>query len=146
MFLCQKPMLLCSSVKYPKRATLADCSPVLLSHKDSNLKLQNQNLTCCQLHHGTNFKCFLSKDGAKLQSYFDMSKIEGLFFDGGDGEGGRNLKAGSVVRYFSTLRDASSFIIYMHTIYTQKGQPLRTALMFYRRGFNYLITFLPLMM
>ena len=75
-------MLLCSSVKYQKRATLADCSPVLLSHKDSNLKLQNQNLTCCQLHHGTNFKCFLSKYGAKLQSYFDMSKMEGQFFDG----------------------------------------------------------------
>ena len=73
MFFCQMPK---------KRATLADCSPVLLSHKDSNLKLQNQNLTCCQLHHGTNFKCFLSKDGAKLQSYFDMSQREGQFFDG----------------------------------------------------------------
>ncbi len=74
--------------KTKKRATLADCSSVLLSHKDSNLKLQNQNLTCCQLHHGTNFKRFLSKDGAKLRSYFDMSKMEGQFFDGMHGEGG----------------------------------------------------------
>ena len=65
-----------------KKSNLADCSSVLLSHKDSNLKLQNQNLTCCQLHHGTNFKCFLSKDCAKLRSYFDMSKREGQFFDG----------------------------------------------------------------
>ena len=74
MFFCQ----------IPKRATLADCSPVLLSHKDSNLKLQNQNLTCCQLHHGTNFKRFLSKDGANLQSYFDMSKGDSWdFYSGG---------------------------------------------------------------
>lgn len=85
MFFCQKQ----------KRATLADCSPVLLSHKDSNLKLQNQNLTCCQLHHGTNFKCFLSKDGAKLQSYFDMSKIEGQFFDGVMGKVGEIWRAGN---------------------------------------------------
>ena len=79
-------MLLCSYVKnyIKKRATLADCSPVLLSHKDSNLKLQNQNLTCCQLHHGTNFKCLLSKDGANLQSYFDMSKGDSWdFYSGG---------------------------------------------------------------
>ena len=137
-------MLVCSYVKNKKRATLADCSPVLLSHKDSNLKLQNQNLTCCQLHHGTNFKCFLSKDGAKLQSYFDMSKIEGQFFDGGDGEGGRNLKAGSVVRYFSTLRDASSFIIYMHTIYIQKRAALADCPYVYKECVNYLTTFLPL--
>ena len=88
-------MLLCPSVKYKKRATLADCSPVLLSHKDSNLKLQNQNLTCCQLHHGTNFKCLLSKDGAKLQSYFDMSKIEGLFFDGEMAKVGEIWRAGN---------------------------------------------------
>ncbi len=83
MLLCPYVKNLCSYIllsNTKKRATLADCSPVLLSHKDSNLKLQNQNLTCCQLHHGTNFKCFLSKDGAKLQSYFDMSKIEGQFF------------------------------------------------------------------
>ena len=112
-------MYLCSSVKKTtqKKSNLADCSSVLLSHKDSNLKLQNQNLTCCQLHHGTNFKCFLSKDGAKLQSYFDMSKIKGQFFDGVMGKVGEIWRAESAVRYFSTLRDAYSFIIYMHTIY-----------------------------
>ena len=112
MSLCQKPMLLCSSVTYKKRATLADCSPVLLSHKDSNLKLQNQNLTCCQLHHGTNFKCFLSKDGAKLQSYFDISKREGQFFDGVMGKVGEKSEGWEMTgRRFSTLRDAYSFII-----------------------------------
>ena len=89
-------MHLCSSVKYQKRATLADCSPVLLSHKDSNLKLQNQNLTCCQLHHGTNFKCLLSKDGANLQSYFDMSKGDrAVFFDGEMAKVGEIWRAGN---------------------------------------------------
>ena len=91
MYLCQIPITLC---QIQKRATLADCSSVLLSHKDSNLKLQNQNLTCCQLHHGTNFKCFLSKDGAKLRSYFDMSKMEGKFFDGGGMGRWRNIEGG----------------------------------------------------
>ena len=80
LFLALKSYALISLCQIQKRATLADCSPVLLSHKDSNLKLQNQNLTCCQLHHGTNFKCLLSKDGANLQSYFDMSKGDSKVF------------------------------------------------------------------
>ena len=80
-----------------KRATLADCSPVLLSHKDSNLKLQNQNLTCCQLHHGTNFKCLLSKDGAKVQRYFDMSKREWGIFIGVSGDRGGIWRVGRVL-------------------------------------------------
>ena len=73
-----------------------------------------------------------------------MSKIEGQFFDGGDGEGGRNLKAESVVQYFSSLRDAYSFIIYMHTIYIQKRAALADCPCVYKEYVNYLTTFLPL--
>ncbi len=54
----------------------------LLAHKDSNLERQNQNLLCCQLHHGPISNCFFccgktacGKSGAKVKRFLLFKKF-----------------------------------------------------------------------
>ena len=59
-FFCYKPtnIFLCICCMFPfidylEYMLFVTFIQHMLSHKDLNLKFQNQNLTCCQLHHRT---------------------------------------------------------------------------------------------
>ena len=59
------------------------CLILSLSHKDSNLEFQNQNLTCYQLHYGTIFSQIknltLSRECVRCWIYIEINVFLKLF-------------------------------------------------------------------